>query len=128
MRSLLAIVIVGLLASAVSAATSTPRVVADSELNAGGYIVMTAGCNHCHTQGWEASNGTVPQSAWLKGGEAPPNIPTPNLRVVLHAMPRATFVHLFREKQPPSAMPWYDLDNFSDADLDAVYDFVNSLK
>lgn len=109
-------------------ASPVPHVVAGSQLDAGRYIVLTAGCNHCHTQGWEASNGTVPQSGWLKGGIAPPNIPAPNLRAFVHVLPRESFVALFRAKQAPSAMPWFDLRNLSDADLDAVYAFIHALK
>jgi mono/diheme cytochrome c family protein len=113
--------------SALSAAVK-PHVNADSQLAAGRHIVLTAGCNHCHTQGWQATDGAIPQSAWLKGGIAPPNVPTPSLRVIVHALPQSAFVALFRTKQPPSAMPWVDVRNLGDTDLDAVYAFIHALK
>jgi len=111
----------------VLSASAPPHVTADSQLDAGRYIVLTAGCNHCHTQGRQSSDGAVLQSAWLKGGIAPPNIPAPNLRVIVHALPRSSFVALFRTKQPASAMPWVDVRNLSDADLGAVYAFIHAL-
>jgi mono/diheme cytochrome c family protein len=117
----------GIVASA-SQANGTPHVVADSQLDAGRYIVLTAGCNHCHTQGWEASNGTLAQSKWLLGGHAPPDVPTPDIRVLVHALPQTAFVGLFRAKHPDSAMPWFDMRNFSDADLQAIYAFIRGLK
>jgi hypothetical protein len=106
----------------------SPRVVAGSDADAGRYIVLATGCNHCHTAGWADTNGKVAQAKWLLGGTAPPNVPAPNLRIIAGAIAQAQFVRMFRVKQPPSAMPWYDVGNLTDKDLGAVYTFIRSLK
>ncbi len=119
-----------LLAAAVSAARSSvqPHVIAANQIDAGRYLVLSTGCNHCHTANWPATDGKVAQSKWLLGGIAPPNEPAPNLRVIAAAISEKQFVSLFRTKQPASQMPWYDVDNISDQDLSAIYAFIRSLK
>jgi len=110
-------------------AAAPPHVAASSSLEAGKYLVVIAGCNHCHTQGWAATGGKVPQTAWLKGGHVPGpgGPPTPNLRAVAAGMSRTAFVAQFHAKQRPSAMPWVNLQH-ADTDLGAIYDFLRSLK
>jgi mono/diheme cytochrome c family protein len=115
------------LSSSLSTAAITPHVVADSQLAAGKYIVLATGCNHCHTEGWEKSNGTLPEATWLKGGHAPPNIPTPALRPIAKGMSADAWVTLFHSPHPVEAMPWFNFRNLSDADLRAVHAFIASL-
>jgi hypothetical protein len=108
-----------------------PHTVASTQLEAGRYLVITDGCNHCHTQGWQQSNGEIPQSKWLLGGHAPGTggAATPNLRVITDAMPQSAFIHLVHV--PHSAqdqMPWFNLRTLSDADLTSIYVFIKSLK
>jgi mono/diheme cytochrome c family protein len=121
--------VAGLLAiSTVGAgASSAPQVTAGSPIAAGRYLVVVTGCNHCHTQGWQESNGHVPEARWLDGGHAPPNVPTPNLRTMVRTMSEASFVQLFRTNQPPGAMPFYNLRTLSDVDLKAIYAYIKSL-
>lgn len=80
--------VAGLVAiSAVGAgASAAPQVTTGSPMAAGRYLVVVTGCNHCHTEGWQESNGHVPEARWLNGGHAPPNVPTPNLRTMVRAM------------------------------------------
>jgi len=130
-RALLAIAVLAVLAllgPAAVGARSEPHVAADTPIEAGRYLVIITGCNHCHTEGWQNSDGTVPESQWLRGGHAPPNIPTPNLRAVLGALPQAAFIRLFRTKQPPSQMPFFNFRTLSDQDLIAIYTFIRQLK
>ena len=37
------------------------------ELARGRYLVMTSGCNDCHTAGYGPSGGKVPEAQWLTG-------------------------------------------------------------
>jgi len=37
------------------------------ELARGRYLVMTSGCNDCHTAGYKQKDGNVPEKDWLKG-------------------------------------------------------------
>jgi mono/diheme cytochrome c family protein len=109
-------------------AAPTPHVDAATPLDAGRYLVVVTGCNHCHTAGWQQTNGHVPETQWLKGGHAPPNVPTPNLRSVVGAMDEKQFDRLFRTVQPVMVMPWYNLRTLSDADIHALYTYIHSLK
>jgi mono/diheme cytochrome c family protein len=127
---LLCCISAALIAETVSASRSAeqPHVSAASQLDAGRYLVLATGCNHCHTANWTEMNGKIPQSKWLLGGIAPPNEAAPDLRTIAGAVSQEQFVSLFRTKQPPSQMPWDDVDNLSDQDLGAVYQFIRSLK
>jgi len=39
----------------------------NAKVERGRYMVLVAGCNDCHTQGYTTSDGKVPESEWLKG-------------------------------------------------------------
>ena len=39
----------------------------ESKVDRGRYLVKIAGCNDCHTAGYAAAAGNVPESAWLTG-------------------------------------------------------------
>jgi mono/diheme cytochrome c family protein len=130
MRLRLKAVLFALVAAAgcTSHSAEQPHVSAASQLDAGRYIVLATGCNHCHTANWPETNGKVPQSKWLLGGIAPPNEPAPDLRTIAGALSQQQFISLFRTTQPSSQMPWYDVDNLGDQDLGAIYQFIRSLK
>jgi hypothetical protein len=134
LRNYLVVAIVGALllsATSRSGAVATPHVAATSPVEAGRYLVIITGCNHCHTVGWEQSDGHTPQSQWLKGSHAPGpgGQPSPNLRLIAQATTHASFAALFRRKQPAGMqMPFFNTRYFSDADLNSIYDFIRSLK
>jgi hypothetical protein len=134
LRNSLVVAIAGLLLlSGISAsgAVTTPHVTAASSVDAGRYLVIVTGCNHCHTVGWEQSDGHTPQAQWLKGSHAPGpgGQASPNLRLIAQSTSRASFAALFRRKQPAGMqMPFFNTRYFSDADLNSIYDFIRSLK
>jgi hypothetical protein len=112
-------------------AVAPPHVAAASPVEGGRYLVVITGCNHCHTVGWEQSDGHTPESQWLKGSHAPGpgGQASPNLRLITQSTSRTSFAALFRRKQPAGMqMPFFNTRYFSDADLNSIYDFIRSLK
>lgn len=106
----------------------TLHVTGGSQIDSGRYLVLATGCNHCHTEGWKASNGTSPESQWLKGGHLTPKIPGPNLRTFVASVSEQDFVNLFHKTQPIQEMPFFNLRQMSSQDLKAMYAYIHSLK
>ena len=126
-------------AAPVKTPSGPPHVAASSQLAAGKYLVLAAGCNDCHTGGpWDASGGKLPTSKWLEGNRVgfdmgPPFGTTyaPNLRLKISQMTQQQFLKLFRESPQQSGikppMPIMDYVYLSNQDLKAIYAFIKSL-
>jgi mono/diheme cytochrome c family protein len=115
-------------------AATEPRVAADDAIAAGRYLVNYGGCNDCHTPGYTQAKGAIPETQRLTGN--PVGFQGPwgtsyaiNLRLFLNKVPEARWLAVVRkppfEVHPP--MPWANLQALSDADLHAIYAYVNSL-
>jgi mono/diheme cytochrome c family protein len=97
----------------------------------GRYIVTTAGCNDCHTPGYGAAGGRVPQKDWLTGdklgwhGPWGTTYPT-NLRLHLQKMTEAEWLTRARTMEPRPPMPWFNMRAMSDEDLKALYAFIKA--
>ena len=109
---------------------------ASASLNArdrGKYMVIVGNCNDCHTASFAARSGDVPEKEWLKGsgnlGFTGPWGTTyaPNLRLVLSKMTEAQWVRHAKELKTRPPMPWFSLNQWTDADLRAFYKYVRSL-
>ncbi|MDE2176960.1 MAG: cytochrome C [Xanthomonadaceae bacterium] len=114
----------------VSAAAATwPR---SAGIERGRYVVQIAGCNDCHTAGYAASGGKVPESQWLTGAalgwRGPWGTTYPsNLRRYMHTVSEAQWLQIARSTQYRPPMPWMSLHAMSDVDLRSVYRFVRHL-
>lgn len=101
------------------------------DLERGHYLVLTSGCNDCHTPGWPESGGTLKPEDWLTGSpvgfSGPWGTTYPaNLRRVIASMNEAQWlVHARTPRRPP--MPWFNLAAMRDDDLRAIYRYVRSL-
>ena len=98
----------------------------------GRYLTKVAGCNDCHTPGYSASGGKVPESKWLTGdslGWAGPWGTTypANLRLALAKMNERQWVEYAHKTQMRPPMPWFALRDMSEDDLRAIYRFVRHL-
>ena len=93
-----------------AAAKKGPR--ASASLNAqdrGKYMLIVGSCNDCHTAGFAARSGDVPEREWLMGsGNLGFNGPwgttyAPNLRLVLSKMTEAQWVRYAKDlkSKPP---------------------------
>lgn len=97
----------------------------------GRYLVQITGCNDCHTAGYAQRGGKVPASEWLTGvpvgfkGPWGTSYPS-NLRLTVQSLTEDQWLQFARaERLPP--MPWFALQDMSDADLRAMYQFIRSL-
>lgn len=110
----------------------TPHVAAAGTRAAGKYLVLIAGCNDCHTPGYTQSSGRVPESQWLTG--VPVGFRGPwgttyasNLRLYVAPMSESDWLKVMRQRDSKPPMPWDSLHAMSDADLSAIYQFIQSL-
>lgn len=98
----------------------------------GRYLVRIAGCNDCHTPGYDESGGKVPVKQWLVGSSLGWNGPwgttyPPNLRLFMQTLSEAQWMDLARHSTLRPPMPWFALHAMSDLDLRSIYRFVRSL-
>jgi hypothetical protein len=126
--------IVSVMSHGGAGAVTEPHVVADDAISAGRYLVNYGGCNECHTPGFTQAKGNIPEAQRLTGN--PVGFQGPwgtsyaiNLRLFFTRFPEARWVAVVRkppfEVHPP--MPWGNLQALSDADLHAIYAYMNSL-
>jgi hypothetical protein len=118
-------------ASAGSAAGAA-RVVADSPVQAGKYVVMIGGCNDCHTAGFMERGLDVPESDWLTGvpiGWRGPWGTTyaSNLRLSVTLLDEDMWVKVMRQRNARPPMAWTSLHAMAEDDLHAVYKYLKSL-
>ena len=98
----------------------------------GRYLMRITGCNDCHTPGYAASGGKVPEQQWLTGDGLGWRGPwgttyASNLRLFMQNLNEQQWVNLARtvEYRPP--MPWFSLRAMSNQDLRALYRYVRHL-
>ena len=99
----------------------------------GRYMVVTGHCNNCHTQGYAAASGAVPEGQWLMGNTVgwrgkQGTVFAPNLRLFLQPMDLKTWLAVARNARPRAPMPWWSLADTSDRDLTAMYAYIRSLQ
>ena len=118
---------------AVSAAfVFVPAMAADLSVQRGRYLVRIGGCNDCHTPGYMAKTGNVPEDQWLTGdslgfsGPWGTTYPS-NLRHLLGTMEEESWVRFARNLRTRPPMPWFNLKVMNENDLRAMYRYVRSL-
>lgn len=109
-----------------------PHVVAESAVEAGRYLAIVAGCNDCHTDGYLASGGDVPEEAWLLGSPLGWRGPwgttyAKNLRLTVSQISEDAWVALVHSGGGLPPMPWMNAAALSDADARAVYRYLQEL-
>ena len=120
-------------ALAASAADKPAKRASEADAIARGrYLVMLGGCNDCHTPGFAATEGKVPESQWLIGdslgwqGAWGTTYP-PNLRLRLGSMDVATWKAYARNLKTRPPMPYWAVNAMTDSDLEALWSYVHSL-
>jgi mono/diheme cytochrome c family protein len=124
-----------LLALSVCALATTVAVAQDGDgvsVERGRYLAKIAGCNDCHTAGYLATEGQVPESEWLMGdtfGWRGPWGTTygANLRLLLGTMSEEQWLTLARNLTARPPMPWFALNEMTDEDLRSLYAFIRYL-
>lgn len=119
-----------LMAGAASASTEQ----ADrAKLDRGRYLVVIAQCNNCHTSGYTASQGRLPESAWLLGDTrgrvtSEGTVYATNLRHFIAHLSLPQWLQVVRQGQSREPMPWWNLRAMTDEDLSAMYVYIRSLQ
>jgi len=113
-------------------AAPSGHVQADSAVAAGRYLVVIGGCNDCHTAGYLARAGDVPESDWLTGSpvgwRGPWGTTYPsNLRLLVQAMPEDAWVTMLRTRSARPPMPWMNVRHLSESDSRAIYRYLQAL-
>ncbi len=127
---LLAVMMLGPAAHAADAAQS--KGTDARQVARGKYVIVTSGCNDCHTPGYAQSGGKTPEKDWLTGdalgwrGPWGTTYPT-NLRMLLASMTREQWLKHARTMEPRPPMPWFNVRVMSDGDLVAIHAYVRSL-
>ena len=116
--------------STVVVAGSQP--VSQAELDRGRYLVRVGGCNDCHTAGYVADYGGVPEQDWLLGddtafvGRWGTTFAT-NLRLTMLRYNDEQWLARARTLETRAPMPAERLQTMSDADLLSVLRYVQWL-
>jgi len=110
----------------------SPHIYADSQIEAGRYLVVLSGCNDCHTNGYLMNEGKVPEADWLTGSPVGWQGPwgttyPPNLRLRVQEMTEDEWVEQLRTRTGLPPMPWMNVNKMSDHDARAIYAYIKSL-
>lgn len=114
------------------ALANLPAQAADPQVERGRYLTRIAGCNDCHTAGYQQKNGAVAEQDWLTGDSigwrgAWGTTYATNLRLHVEPLSEAQWVTIVRNKPARPPMPWYALRDMTDDDLRALYAFIRHL-
>ncbi len=98
----------------------------------GRYLVTVAGCNDCHTPGYMAKEGKVPEEHWLTGDGFGWRGPwgttySANLRILMHALTEEQWLDYAKNLRTRPPMPWFNLNQMEPRDLRAIYRFARHL-
>jgi len=109
-----------------------PHVVGGTDVERGRYLVVIAGCNDCHTNGYLQTDGDVPEEQWLLGSplgwRGPWGTTYPsNLRLVVQGMTEDQWVEQLHTRTTLPPMPWMNLNQMSEPDARALFRYVASL-
>lgn len=101
-------------------------------ISAGRYLVMIAGCNDCHTPGWNRAPGKVPEAQWLSGVPLGWHGPwgtsyAANLRLTAHKLNADEWVKMMHTRNGRPPMPWASVNAMSESDVRAIYEYIHSL-
>jgi mono/diheme cytochrome c family protein len=102
------------------------------DLERGKYLVITSGCNDCHSPGYLLSNGTTPETSWLTGDSFGWHGPwgttyASNLRLMIDGFSEDEWVAHAKQLKARPPMPWFNLNAMKDEDLRAIYRYVRHL-
>jgi hypothetical protein len=119
---------------AVAVGCASPKLQDTSEMSRidrGRSLIMSMGCNDCHTPGYQIRN-SVPEEDWLVGGTLGFRDPTGttypnNLRLLLNSMSEDDWTVFALQMRKNVPMESVLLPTTSEQDLRAIYQFVKYL-
>ncbi len=109
-----------------------PFIKANSDLEAGRYIVIMGGCNDCHTDGYAQKDGMVNEEEWLTGSIVGYRGPwgttyASNLRLIVQELSEEQWVKTMHTRKGLPPMPWMNVNKFNEKDTRALYRYIKSL-
>jgi mono/diheme cytochrome c family protein len=131
MRILFVLVAVILAAPSMAEAAEQPK--PDKQaIDRGRYLAVVGGCNDCHTADYGESEGQVAEGRWLRGSPLGfrgiwGTTYATNLRLSLSKMPEDQWVRYAKALETRPPMPWFNLNQWSEEDLRAFYQYVRQL-
>ena len=105
----------------------------DPKVERGKYMVLTGHCNNCHTAGYAAREGNVPEKDWLLGSGAQGwrgpwgTTYASNLRTNVHQMSEGEWVAYIKSLKARPPMPWWSTKATTEDDLRAMYHYIKAL-
>ncbi|MGZ8264492.1 MAG: c-type cytochrome [Burkholderiales bacterium] len=104
-----------------------------SMVERGRHLVLIGHCNNCHTAGYTALAGKVPEERWLAGnpvGWRSKNGTTyaSNLRLFVQNLSAQDWIRVMRSVEWRAPMPWWSIRDHTDEELMAMYHYIRSLK
>lgn len=99
----------------------------------GRYLVQIAGCNDCHTPGYMAKSGDIPESQWLLGDSFGWHGPwgttySINLRLWFSDYEEDEWVEYAKTFKARPPMPWFSVNRMHEADLRSLYRYIRTLE
>lgn len=109
-----------------------PHVTAESDIEAGRYLILIGQCNDCHTAGYAQNGGTTPEKDRLTGNPVGYQGPwgtsyAVNLRLLAESTTEQGWVDTLKTKRSLPPMPSPNISKMHEADLRAMYRYVRSL-
>lgn len=103
-----------------------------SDLARGRYMVVTGHCNNCHTAGYAARQGNVPEQEWLLGNPigfrlAAGTSYASNLRLTVQNFTEEQWARYAKSAKTRPPMPWWSLHDTTEQDLRAMYQYMKHL-
>lgn len=105
---------------------------ADPLVHRGRYLTQVAWCNSCHTEGYSAQAGDVPEDDWLQGSTLGRNgawgtTYATNLRLYMQDLTEEQWIERARTLKTRPVMPWFALNEMTEEDLSAIYRYIRVL-
>lgn len=102
------------------------------QIERGRYLLAMGSCNDCHSAGFAPSDGKTPEKDWLKGDTVGFRGPwgttyATNLRLSLSRMTEEQWVAYAKALKVRPPMPWFNLNQWNEADLRSFYRYVRYL-
>lgn len=114
------------------AVSDMPYINAENPIEAGRYMITVGGCNDCHTDGYIMTDGNIPEENWLTGSPVgwygPWGTSYPgNLRLRAQEWTEDQWIYALKERKGLPPMPWMNVKQMSEQDMQAVYTYIKSL-
>ena len=107
-----------------------PHLTGGTDIERGRYLVIVAGCNDCHTDGYLMNDGDVPEDLWLLGSPVGWRGPwgttyPPNLRLTV--LTEDQWVEQIHTRTALPPMPWMNLNQLAESDARVLFRYIASL-